>query len=59
MGCCMDITKTEISPYSPLGSGEVEPWVCLSFLAVAGVEPEPQEILKVFGIIRLAVGISC
>lgn len=29
-----------------LGCGEAEPWVCLSFLAVTGVDPKRQEMLE-------------
>lgn len=40
--------KPKSNLHAPLGFGEVEPWLCLSFRAVLGVVPKLQEILTVF-----------
>lgn len=55
----LGITKTEIQSVFFFGLWGSGTWVCLSFLAVIGVEPNLQETLKVLRIVRLVVGISC
>lgn len=57
--CSAGITKTEIQSriFAELwGSGTMG---VLSFSAVLGVVPKPQEIPDVFGLARLAAGIGC
>lgn len=44
-GCNVVSQNLKSSLYS-LGCGGAEPWVCLSFLAVTGVDPKPQEMLE-------------